>query len=113
MREERGWDPDARGLAISIVLEAGELLEHFQWSESQKVEKAVKENKSKKDEIASELGDVVNYLCEFADRLDIDISDALEKTLKKIEKKYPAEDFKKGGMDFYYAQKKKYRNMKK
>ncbi len=113
VRNDRGWHPDARSLAISIVLEAGELLEHFQWKESLTTEKELKVNKEKKDELEKEVGDVVNYLCEFADRLDIDISDSLKKTLAKVEEKYPVEGLKNGGADFYFAQKKKYRENKK
>lgn len=109
VREARGWHPDARSLAISMVLEVGEILEHFQWEESVKVEESIKNSKAKKEEIAKEVGDVVNYLCEFVDRLDIDISDSLKKTLKKVKEKYPAKKIKRGGMEFYYKQKKKYR----
>lgn len=113
VREDRNWHPDARSLAVSIVLEAGEILEHFQWEESVKVEEKLKKDKAKKDELAKEVGDVVNYLCEFADRVDIDISESLKNTLKKIEEKYPVEGLKKGGHDFYFAQKKKYREGRK
>jgi len=113
VRDERGWHPDARSLAISIVLEAGELMEHFQWQESPVAEEEIEKSKAKKDDLEKEVGDVVNYLCEFADRLDIDISDSLKKTLKKVEEKYPVEGLKNGGKDFYFAQKKKYREHKK
>lgn len=113
VREDRNWYPDARSLAISIVLEAGEILEYFQFYESKKIEKEIKVDKKKKLELEKEVGDVVNYLCEFADRLDIDISDSLKKTLKKIEKKYPVADLKKGGQKFYLSQKLKYRKNKK
>jgi NTP pyrophosphatase (non-canonical NTP hydrolase) len=113
VRNDRNWHPDARSLAISIVLEAGEILEHFQWKESAKSEKEIKSNKAKKEELEKEVGDVVNYLCEFAERMDIDISDSLRKTLKKVEEKYPIEGLKKGGNKFYFSQKKKYREGRK
>lgn len=113
VRDDRGWHPDARSLAISIVLEAGEILEHFQWQESKMVEEELKKNKDKKEELEKEVGDVINYLCEFVERLDIDMSDSLKKTLKKVEEKYPVEGLKSGGNDFYFAQKKKYRENRK
>lgn len=113
VREDRGWHPDARSLAISIVLEAGEILEHFQWTESKITEDELKRDKNKKDELEKEVGDVINYLCEFVERLDIDMSDSLKKTLKKVEEKYPVDGLKKGGNDFYFAQKKKYRDNRK
>ena len=112
VRNDRNWHPDARGLAISISLEAAEILEHFQFKESAEVEEKVKKDKNKKDEISKEIGDVVNYLCELADRLDIDISESVKKTLDKVVKKYPVEGLKKGGDKFYFAQKKKYRQNK-
>lgn len=113
VRNERNWHPDARSLSISIILEAAEILEHFQFKESQTVEEAIKKDKAKKEEVAKEIGDVLNYLCELVDRLDIDISDTLKMTLKKVEKKYPVEELKNGGEKFYLAQKKKYREGRK
>lgn len=113
VRNDRNWHPDARGLAISICLEAAEILEHFQFQESSVVEEKIRNDKNQKEEIAKEVGDVVNYICEFADRLDIDISDSLRITLDKVIKKYPVEGLKNGGDEFYFAQKKKYRENKK
>lgn len=112
VRDERGWHPNARSLAISLSLEAGEILEHFQWDTSEMVEKKLKKDKNKKEEMEMEIGDAIYYLCEFADRLDIDISSSLKKTLKKIEIKYPVEGLKKYGDKFYYDQKRKYRQKK-
>lgn len=113
VRNDRNWHPDARSLAISIVLEASEILEHFQFKESLEAEDKIQKDKAKKEEISKEVGDVVNYLCEFADRMNIDISDSLKKTLKKVKEKYPAAKLKKGGDDFYFKQKKKYREGRK
>ena len=47
VRNDRDWHPDARSLAISIVLEAGEILEHFQWDESASVEEKLKLSRKK------------------------------------------------------------------
>jgi dCTP diphosphatase len=106
---DRGWDPDARSLAISIALEASELLEHFQWKESTGVEKTLKTDIEKRENLEKEVADVVFYLCEFCNRVGIDISSAVEKTIIKNNEKYPIEGIKKGGDDFYFSQKKKYR----
>lgn len=111
-RDKRDWNPGARSLAISLSLEVGEILEHFQWDGSGVVEKKFEEDKNKKAEMEMEIGDVIYYLCEFSDRLDIDISSSLKKTLKKIEKKYPVEGLKKYGDKFYYNQKREYRQKK-
>jgi|SRR3989344_84523 len=107
-RLARGWNPSAKNIAISLVLEASELLEHFQWDDWEKL----LERKKKKEEIELEVGDLIYYLSEFADKMEIDLSQALKKKLKKIDKKYPAKLIKKHGMGFYYHQKRKYRKKK-
>ena len=80
--EDRNWDqfhtPD--NLAKSIVIEAGELLECFQWSPEYD-EQAVKE----------ELADVMNYCIQLSDKLDISIEDAIIEKIRKNELKYPVE----------------------
>ena len=109
VRSERDWHPSAKDLAISLSLEVSELLEHFQWGSSEKIEERIKKDKDKKEEIEMEIGDIINYLCEVADRLDIDMTDSLKRKLKKVEEKYPVDKLKKHGSKFYFAQKKKYR----
>lgn len=84
--EERDWlGNPARGLAISIALEANELLEHYQWSD---------EPVGGKDAVAEELADILIYAFEFAQANDIDIFEAMKAKLAKAAKKYPAEAFK-------------------
>jgi NTP pyrophosphatase (non-canonical NTP hydrolase) len=61
-----------RNVAISLVLEAAEILEHFQWREDVK----------DKAELASELADVALYLLELASITDIDLEEAILKKLK-------------------------------
>ena len=89
-RDERNWMQfhDPKNIAISIVIEAAELLEHFQWKNKEEVEQYVKENKG---EIEEEIADIALYLFELADNLGINLSDAMEKKLEKNAKKYPAE----------------------
>ncbi len=62
----------AKNLSISLSLEAGEVLEHFQWSETAK----------NKDELAGELADTALYLLQLASVSDIDLEQAI---LKKLE----------------------------
>jgi len=80
--EDRNWDqfhtPD--NLAKSIVIEAGELLECFQWSPEYD-EQAVKE----------ELADVMNYCIQLADKLGISIEDAIIEKIRKNDIKYPVD----------------------
>jgi len=90
-RDERDWKQfhNHKDLALSIVLEAAEVLEHFQWKSPQEVEE---HGRRHKDEIAEEIADVLNYLVQLADNLGIE--DIVEAALKKVEKaalKYPVE----------------------
>jgi len=84
--EERDWlDNPPRALAISLVLEASELLEHYQWHDKPVGDKAA---------LAEELADVFIYAFEFGNSQGIDIPAAIEDKLTKAGKKYPAENFK-------------------
>ena len=87
-RDERDWIQfhDHKNMAVSVVLEASELLEHFQWKTKKEVEQYIKTNK---DEIQDEIADVAMYLFELADNLGIDLIKAMEQKLEKNSKKYP------------------------
>ena len=92
-RDERDWMQfhDPKNMAVSIILEASELLEHFQWKTKEEVEKYVMQNKS---EIKDEIADIALYLFELADNLGISLSSAMEEKLKKNATKYPIEKAK-------------------
>jgi dCTP diphosphatase len=84
--EERDWQHNpSRGLAISIALEASELVEHYQWHD-----KPV----GSKDELGEELADIFIYAFQFAQAEGIDIPTAIKAKLIKAGKKYPAKAFK-------------------
>jgi len=85
--KERDWDKknSSRSLAASIVIEAGELLEHYQWSDQPVGDKAA---------LADEIADIFIYSFEFAMSNDIDIAQAIKTKLDKVKKKYPAQNFK-------------------
>ena len=80
LTQKRVWDqfhsPDA--LAKSIVIEAAELLECFQW-----------DSNYNKEEVSDELADVITYCFLLANKLDVDVEDIVLKKLEKTEKKYP------------------------
>ena len=92
-RDERDWMQfhNHKDMAISLVLEAGEVLEHFQWKSPEEILRHVREEK---DAIAEELADVAAYLFELADNLGIDLAQALEDKLTKNARKYPVEKSK-------------------
>ena len=92
-RDERDWMQfhNPKNLAISLVLEATEVLEHFQWKSPEQSEAHAVEAR---DEIADEIADVAVYLIELADNLGIDLEQAILGKLDKNSAKYPVEKAK-------------------
>lgn len=83
-RDARNWRQfhNEKDLALSISLEASELLEIFQW-------KTAEEGKQNIDAIKDELADVLIYSYMLADNLDLDIDEIIERKLIKNNEKYP------------------------
>jgi len=92
-RDERDWKQfhNPKDVAISLSLEAGEVLEHFQWKTPEQIEQHIKDHK---EDIGDELADVLAHLLILSNDLDIDLSTAFEKKMKKNAKKYPVEKVK-------------------
>jgi len=84
--EDRDWDQfhSPANLAKSISIEAGELLECFQWDE---------EN-YRLDDVKDELADVIVYCVDMVQKLDLDIDELVNRKLDKNEAKYPVEKAK-------------------
>ncbi|MBI4999184.1 nucleotide pyrophosphohydrolase [Candidatus Gottesmanbacteria bacterium] len=87
-RDERDWKQfhNPKDMAISLSLEAAEVLEHFQWKSKEEIEKYIKEHK---EHIEEELADVFYWTLLISHDLGIDIADALTKKMKKNEERYP------------------------
>lgn len=87
-RDQRDWKQfhNPKDLALSLVLEASEVLEHFQWKNQ---EEMLKHLKSEKKEVAKELADVLYWVLLMSHDFDIDIEKALEKKMTENRKKYP------------------------
>ena len=108
----RGWEPLPSDLAKSIVIESSELLEKFQWDETDKSKRKLKPKN--KVEIGEEVADVFWYLASFCKSLGINLPKVVEDKLNKNEIKYPKEIFKgKHNEKFYRSQKLKYRVARK
>jgi len=92
-RDERDWKQfhNHKDVALSLVLEASEVLEHFQWKSNTEVNDYAK---TQKEELADELADVAIYLFELADNLKIDLPSAIDHKMAKNAKKYPIEKAK-------------------
>lgn len=88
---DRDWHKyhTPKNIAISVVLEASELLEHFQWSPPANEEI----DAGKRLEIAEEMCDVIAYLMSLANVLDIDIASSMVAKMRKNCQKYPTSDY--------------------
>lgn len=95
-RDERNWRQfhNPKNLAMSIAVEAAELMELFQWRSLKESEK-MKEDKKAYQKVCGELADVVIYCLSLAEAVGIDISVAVEEKLAANGKKYPKEKFSK------------------
>jgi len=84
----RDWEQfhNPKDLALSLSLEASEVLEHFQWKSKKEMEKYIKSDKA---HIGQELADVFYWVLLMSYYLKIDIAKAMEKKMKENEKKYP------------------------
>lgn len=91
--KERDWKKfhGHKDLALSLMIEAAELLEHFQWKNEEEIKEAAQKNK---EEIAEEIADVGIYLLELADNLNINLREAILNKMEKNAKKYPIQKAK-------------------
>jgi len=87
-RDARDWKQfhNPKDLSLSLVLEATEVMEHFQWKSKEEMETYVV---SHKEAISDELADVLYWVLLMSHDLDIDLLKALESKLQKNEAKYP------------------------
>ncbi|MEM6257565.1 MAG: nucleotide pyrophosphohydrolase [Planctomycetota bacterium] len=92
---ERDWQRYhvPKHLVMSIMIEAAELMEHFQWVGVEPPE-VVKQDEARMHAIGEELSDVLAYTLSLANALDIDVSSAYEEKMKKNAVKYPADEVK-------------------
>ena len=91
----RDWSQfhNAKDLAVSISLEASELLEEFQWLDAGQVSDASREPGAR-ERIRFEMADILVYCLCLSNALDLDVSDAVLEKLKLAAQKYRQEDFR-------------------
>lgn len=91
-RDQRNWKQyhDEKDLAISISLEANELLENFQWKSSEEALATSRQN------IKEEMADVFIYLIQMADKMDVNLEEEVIRKLEKNAKKYPVSQEREG-----------------
>ena len=84
----RDWDQyhAPKNLAMALSAEVAEILEIFQWKQA-----AEQLSPAEQQHLSQEIGDVLIYLLELADKFEIDIVQAAREKLVLNEKKYPVE----------------------
>lgn len=90
IRDARDWKQfhNPKDVALSLVLEATEVLEHFQWKNNQELSDYLEKHKQ---EIGEELSDVLFWVLLMSHDLNIDLVHAFEEKMKKNEIKYPVD----------------------
>lgn len=90
--EERDWDQfhSVKNLSMALSVESSELLEIFQWQTEEQSNKAKNDPKIKQKS-TEEVADIFIYLLRVAEKLEIDIEDAVRSKLIKNAEKYPVE----------------------
>jgi NTP pyrophosphatase (non-canonical NTP hydrolase) len=92
-RKARDWEQfhKPKDIALSLVLEAAEVLEHFQWKSEEELKEYLVNHK---DDIGEELADVFNWIILLANDLGVDIIKAANDKIQKNAAKYPVEKSK-------------------
>lgn len=92
--EVRGWKGDwfIKDLSLNLVEEVGELWDMVKWIDEEKQRKIIKENKQ---EAADFIGDSLFLILKMANKMDVDVEEAFEMTMKDYEKRFPPEKMKK------------------
>lgn len=88
--QRRNWESfhSPKNLAMALIAECAELVEHFQWLTE---EQSRQLPEAKRDAVALELADILIYLIRTAERLDIDLIEAAERKIAINESRYPAD----------------------
>jgi dCTP diphosphatase len=89
---EREWEPfhSPKNLAMSLAIEAAELMEHFQWLTIDE-SRAITRDSAKRAAVGEELADVLAYVLAMANALNLDLSATFHSKLAKNAKKYPVD----------------------
>lgn len=93
--DERDWHRfhAPKNLAMSMAIEAAELMEHFQWITTD-ASRRVGDEKSKLLAIGEEIADVLCYLLAMANELNLDLSTTVRRKMERNAAKYPADEYR-------------------
>ena len=92
---QRDWEKfhAPKNLAMSLAIEAAELMEHFQWIDVAE-SRAMADDPQQRAAVGEELADVLCYALALANALGIDIAQAIGDKMAKNRAKYPADEFR-------------------
>jgi NTP pyrophosphatase (non-canonical NTP hydrolase) len=82
-----------KNLAMSLAIEAAELMEHFQWLTVQQ-SRDLRQDAKRQQAVAEEMADVCCYLFALANELNIDLSQSVRDKMLKNARKYPVEEYR-------------------
>jgi dCTP diphosphatase len=87
---DRNWDPfhSPKNLSMALIVEAAELVEHFQWLTE---EQSSSLEQIQLEQVKEELADIQIYLVRIADKLNVDIIEAVGNKIEANAKKYPTD----------------------
>ncbi len=87
---ERDWDQfhSPKNLAMALIAEAAELVEHFQWLTPEQSEQL---DAKRREAVSQELADILIFLIRTADKLDVDLISATWSKIALNEQRYPAD----------------------
>lgn len=88
LADERQWHRfhSPKNLSMALMVEVGELLEHFQWLDDQ-ASLDIKDDPVKKNAVADEIADVFMYLLALSDKLEIDLETAVDRKMAQVIKR--------------------------
>ncbi len=94
-RDVRDWKQfhTPKNLSAAIAIESAELQEHFLWCTGEESESRILDG-DKRQAIIDELADVMTYSLLLADRLDIDVAEAIRSKMQINNRNYPVEKSK-------------------
>lgn len=92
---EREWEPfhDPKNLAMAVASEAGELLSELRWIEGSKADAHCRDPQHRQA-VIDEIADVAITLTMLADRVGVDLPEAMHEKLVKNREKYPADEWR-------------------
>jgi NTP pyrophosphatase (non-canonical NTP hydrolase) len=92
---ERSWEQfhSPKNLAMSLAIEAGELMEHVQWIDAE-ASRGLKHDSERRAAMGEEMADVFCYLLALCNALDLDLTNVTLAKMLKNQQKYPAEQYR-------------------